>query len=100
VRPARYGFIVHGLWPQNYDGSYPVSCAEAPGPAKPEANLDITPDLALLQHEWEKHGTCTTMSPEDFFAAEHRAFHLLVIPEILQHTDHELQTTRIAWEGF
>jgi hypothetical protein len=31
------------------------------------------------------------MSPEDFFAAEHRAFHLLVIPEILQHTDHELQ---------
>src|SRR6187402_1342997 len=69
------GFIVHGLWPQNDDGSYPAFCGERPGPSKPETNLDITPDLSLLAHEWEKHGTCTSLSADDFFAAEHRAFH-------------------------
>jgi ribonuclease T2 len=83
------GFIVHGLWAQNNDGTYPVFCAERPGPAHPEANLDITPDLSLLDHEWKKHGTCTTMTPEQFFAEEHEAFHALKIPEALQQLDHE-----------
>src|SRR5580692_8584729 len=61
---APQGFVLHGLWPQNYDGSYPVNCSDRPGPKQPELNLDITPDLPLVEHEWSKHGTCTTMSPE------------------------------------
>jgi ribonuclease T2 len=87
---ARPGFVVHGLWPQNYDGSYPVSCSERPGPAHPEVNMDITPDRSLLEHEWSKHGTCTTLSPDAFFAAEHRAFHSLKIPEFFEKLDHEV----------
>jgi ribonuclease T2 len=77
---VHYGFIVHGLWPQNNDGTWPVYCAERPGPADPRVNLDITPDLSLLTHEWAKHGTCTTLSPVDFFANEHHAFHEVHIP--------------------
>src|ERR1700744_1981821 len=57
---AQPGFVVHGLWPQNNDGSYPVFCSERSGPPHPERNFDITPDRSLLQHEWSKHGTCTT----------------------------------------
>ncbi len=85
------GFIVHGLWPQNNDGSYPVSCSERPGPQRPEENLDITPDLSLLKHEWAKHGTCTTLSPTEFFAAEHKAFHMVAIPSAFRHIDQEIQ---------
>jgi ribonuclease T2 len=88
---ARNGFILHGLWAQNNDGSYPVFCAERSGPAHPEANLDITPDLSLLQHEWDKHGTCTTLSPEVFFANEHKAYHSLVVPPVFLHIDREVQ---------
>ncbi len=88
---ARNGFILHGLWAQNYDGTYPVFCSERPGPAHPEANLDITPDLSLLQHEWAKHGTCTTLSPEAFFAQEHKAYNSLKVPDVLLHIDHEIQ---------
>jgi ribonuclease T2 len=87
---ARPGFIVHGLWPQNADGTYPVFCAERPGPAHPEANLDITPDLSLLQHEWDKHGTCTSLSPDAFFALEHKAFKNLAVPKLFNQLDHEL----------
>ena len=68
------GFVVHGLWPQNDDGSYPVFCSQRPGPGHPDPNLDITPDLSLLHHEWTKHGTCTNLSPEAFFCAGTQGF--------------------------
>jgi ribonuclease T2 len=87
------GFIMHGLWPQNNDGSYPVNCSHEAGPAHPEQNLDITPDLALLQHEWEKHGTCSALGPQRFFAAEHQAFHSLNIPPQIADVDREISMT-------
>jgi ribonuclease T2 len=74
------GFVLHGLWAQNDDGTYPVFCAERPGPKHPEKNLDITPDLGLLAHEWAKHGTCTTLKPDAFFHAEHKAYRDFVVP--------------------
>lgn len=87
---ARRGFIVHGLWPQNNDGSYPVFCAEQPGPAHPEENLDITPDLSLLAHEWAKHGTCTLLSAAEFFGLERKAYHSLAIPSEFAGLDREI----------
>jgi ribonuclease T2 len=86
---APRGFVLHGLWPQNYNGSYPVNCAQRSGPPQPENNLDITPDRPLLDHEWSKHGTCTTMSPVEFFSLEHQAFHSVRIPKKLRELKHE-----------
>lgn len=85
----QHGFVVHGLWPQNNDGSYPVFCSGEPGPSRPEANIDLTPDLKLLAHEWDKHGTCSRLGPRRFFAAEREAFHSLTIPSAFDHIDHE-----------
>jgi ribonuclease T2 len=87
---ARPGFILHGLWTQNNDGTYPVFCSEEPAPANLAQNLDITPDLALLQHEWAKHGTCSGVGPRRFFVMEHQAFHSLKIPPQFEHIDHEI----------
>jgi ribonuclease T2 len=86
---APLGFVLHGLWPQNYDGSYPANCGEQPGPAQSEKYLDVTPDVSLLKHEWSKHGTCTTMSPEEFFVLERQAFHSVRIPRKLRELKHE-----------
>lgn len=82
---APHGFVLHGLWPQNFDGSYPGTCATRPGPAHPEQNLDMTPDLSLLNHEWAKHGTCTTLTPDAYFATARRAYTSVKIPEPFQH---------------
>lgn len=90
---AHPGFILHGLWTQNNDGTYPVFCSEERPPANLAQNLDITPDLALLQHEWAKHGTCSGVGASRFFAMEHEAFHSLKIPAPLEHIDHEISLT-------
>jgi ribonuclease T2 len=87
---TRPGFLLHGLWAQNNNGTYPVFCAERAGPKHPERNLDMTPDLTLLGHEWMKHGTCTTLSAEAFFAAERRAYRGFVVPAAIADTDHML----------
>jgi ribonuclease T2 len=96
---ARPGFILHGLWAQNNDGTYPVFCSEEPGPTRPEQNLDITPDLSLLRHEWAKHGTCSGVGPQRFFAMEHQAYHSLTIPSQIEYVDHEISMTPDAILG-
>jgi ribonuclease T2 len=76
-------FVLHGLWPQNNNGSYPEKCSDAAGPANPDAYKDIYPDAGLLQHEWQEHGTCSGLTPDQFFSDARTAFHSVVIPPML-----------------
>jgi ribonuclease T2 len=89
-QPPQRSFVVHGLWPQNNDGSYPVSCSHEQGPANPRENFDITPDMQLLGHEWAKHGTCSAQGPNRFFAMEHSAYASIHIPPAFDHVDREI----------
>lgn len=82
-------FVLHGLWPQNNDGSYPVFCSDEPGPAHPRENLDITPDIALLAHEWAKHGTCSDQGPRRYFQMARNAFTSVHMPLVFDKIDHE-----------
>ncbi|SFF78021.1 ribonuclease T2 [Novosphingobium sp. CF614] len=68
-RYGRFGFILHGLWPESRRGPSPQWCAAAP---VPPANLLLrhlcmTPSPGLLAHEWAKHGSCMTSRPETYF---------------------------------
>lgn len=66
---GRFGFILHGLWPEARRGGPPQWCASAPAPS-PELlrrHLCMTPSPDLLVHEWTKHGTCMTRRPETYF---------------------------------
>jgi ribonuclease T2 len=77
-------FVLHGLWPQNNDGTYPEDCSSAPGPADPSAFSDIYPDSGLLEHEWHTHGTCSGLNAGDFFATARTAVRSVVIPRKFQ----------------
>lgn len=74
------GFVIHGLWPQNNDGSYPRNCPAAPGPTSDALWRGLFPTGALAQHEWESHGTCTGLSVGAYFDLIRRAREQVRIP--------------------
>lgn len=78
-------FVLHGLWPENTDGTYPENCSNAPGPADPKEYSDLYPDIGLLEHEWQTHGTCSGMAADLFFSTAREAFRSVRIPPTLAH---------------
>lgn len=69
-----FGFVVHGLWPEYKSGGYPEHCGSEPGLANASSMLDIMPDLGLIQHEWTTHGTCSGLTPDQYFGLIRKAF--------------------------
>ncbi len=69
-RDNRFGFVVHGLWPNGGGNAHPRYCGPAPAldVATVRANLCMTPSAQLLQNEWAAHGTCGWNAPEPYFA--------------------------------
>jgi ribonuclease T2 len=80
---AHDAFVLHGLWPQNANGQNPQKCSNTPGPTDPSAYKDIYPDPGLLEHEWQTHGTCSGLSPNDFFNTARTAYQSVKIPSTL-----------------
>lgn len=82
--PRRFGFIVHGLWPQNEKG-WPENCdVHRPVPDSVVAAVaDIMPARGLVYHEWSAHGTCSGLEPTDYFALIRRAHAGVNIPATL-----------------
>jgi ribonuclease T2 len=74
------GFVVHGLWPQDTSGDYPQHCSDAPGPTNPQADTDVIPTASLVGHEWETHGTCSGLGPDEYFADIHKVFAAVKLP--------------------
>lgn len=77
---AHPGFVVHGLWPQNTDGTYPENCSNAPGPTDPASFTDVLPTVSLIEHEWTTHGTCSGLAADAYFTTIRRAFQEVHIP--------------------
>jgi len=84
---AHAAFVLHGLWPQNNNGSYPEHCSNAAGPANPAKYKDLCLDAGLLQHEWKTHGTCSGLSADAFFLQARAALHQVTIPAKLAQLD-------------
>jgi ribonuclease T2 len=76
------GFIVHGLWPEDNNGDYPACCSNAPGPTNPSSVADIMPGIPIA-HEWQKHGTCTTLTGDQYLSDIRQAFSQVQIPASL-----------------
>lgn len=68
---GRFGFVLHGLWPEARRGPSPQWCSMTPRPSPDliRRNLCMTPVPWLLEHEWAKHGSCMSKAPEAYFKA-------------------------------
>ncbi len=65
----RFGFVLHGLWPDGAGKDWPQYCraVELLPEATLRANLCATPSVQLLQHEWAKHGSCMDLRADEYF---------------------------------
>jgi len=66
---GRFGFVVHGLWPEGSGAAWPQWCPSPNRLTSQEVarNLCMTPSAALLANEWERHGSCMVRRPESYF---------------------------------
>ncbi len=83
-RNGRFGFVVHGLWPEGRTGAAPQWCAarQSPAPETLRQNLCMTPSPRLMAHEWAKHGSCMTRSPESYFKVTRVLWNSLRLPDL------------------
>lgn len=92
----RFGWVVHGLWPQNERG-YPQDCESAEGSRVPDGlartMMDIMPGMGLIGHEWRKHGTCSGLSMADYFSVVRQAYDKIRIPAQFSAVRQPLQTS-------
>jgi ribonuclease T2 len=80
----RFGFTLHGLWPDGIGKQWPQYCAPTPLLSEDvlRRNLCATPSVQLLQHEYAKHGTCMGISPTQYFARSTALYGRLRYPDM------------------
>jgi ribonuclease T2 len=80
----RFGFTLHGLWPDGEGAQWPQYCRAAPllSVRTIRRNLCATPSAQLLQHEYVKHGTCMGLTPDAYFARSRPLYAALHYPDM------------------
>lgn len=79
-----FGFTLHGLWPDGTGKDWPQYCAATPivSPALVRKTLCSTPSAQLIQHEWAKHGTCTSWDAAQYFDKSTTLYRGLRFPDM------------------
>jgi ribonuclease T2 len=98
--PRRYGFIVHGLWPQ-YEQGWPEHCnvhRSVPDDVV-QGIADLMPARGLVYHEWSAHGTCSGLEPAAFFSLVRRAYASVAIPQELSGPTQAVERSPAAIAG-
>lgn len=82
-RMGRFGFVLHGLWPEAAKGPPPQWCALTPRPTEAElrAQMCRTPVPWLIEHSWAKHGSCMAARPADYFRVAAQAWSRITPPD-------------------
>jgi ribonuclease T2 len=84
-----HGWTLHGLWPQYHRG-WPSFCHTAEAPpsrAMTAAMADIMGSGGLAWHQWKKHGSCSGLSAQAYFALSRKAYGRITRPEIFRKLD-------------
>ncbi|MEO1152514.1 MAG: ribonuclease T2 [Pseudomonadota bacterium] len=83
------GWILHGLWPQ-FDQGWPSYCVTGernPSRGDTAAMADIMGTSGLAWHQWNKHGRCSGLPSDDYYALSREAYGQVVRPEVFRRLD-------------
>lgn len=98
-----FGWVLHGLWPQYESGwpSYCLSSARNPTRSETAEMADIMGSSGSAWHQWNKHGRCTGLSSDDYYALSRLAYSRVNRPEALRNLDRTVTLpARIIEEAF
>lgn len=88
--PAKdFGWVLHGLWPQYHRG-WPSHCAtnqRNPTDIQTAQMSDIMGTSGLAWYQWKKHGRCSGLSVEDYYALARRAYDTVNRPAVFRKLD-------------
>jgi ribonuclease T2 len=89
----KLGFVLHGLWPQ-YQKGYPANCSTEKLPLKVKQQFPgLFPSDKLYNHEWEKHGTCSGKTPQQYLALSKQLKNSVAIPTAYNRPSQPFRTT-------
>lgn len=85
--PAKdFGWVLHGLWPQ-YERGWPQDCFsphQPPSRAMTRDMADIMGTSGLAWYQWNKHGSCSGLSPAEYYDLARAAYDSVVRPEVFR----------------
>jgi ribonuclease T2 len=89
----KLGFVLPGLWPQDTRG-YPSDCSTVKLPQDVQSKFpDLYPNSKLYTHEWEKHGTCSGLTPVEYMTLAKTLKESIVIPTAYRQPVKAFRTT-------
>ncbi|MFW2544539.1 ribonuclease T2 family protein [Primorskyibacter sp. 2E107] len=86
---ADFGWVMHGLWPQNHRGwpSYCRSDARQPSRALTASMADIMGTPGLAWYQWNKHGICSGLDGDAYFALARQAYEGVTRPAVFRQLE-------------
>lgn len=98
-----HGWILHGLWPQ-YENGWPSYCPTVhrnPSRGDTAEMADIMGTSGLAWHQWDKHGRCTGLSSDDYYALSREAYGEVTRPLVFRRLDDTIRLpARVVEEAF
>lgn len=97
------GWILHGLWPQYHQGwpSYCPTSERNPSRGDTAAMADIMGTSGLAWHQWNKHGRCSGLSSDDYYALSREAYGGVVRPDVFRRLDEAVKLpARVVEQAF
>lgn len=88
-------FTMHGLWPQNKEG-WPEFCqSNTPNPSRSDTKnmVSLFGSSGSAWHQWDKHGRCSGLSYQEYYALTQKIFDGFHQPAILNAIEQPLQVT-------
>ena len=88
-----HGWILHGLWPQ-FERGWPSYCntrERNPSRRDTAAMADIMGTGGLAWHQWNKHGRCSGLSSDDYYALSREAYARVSRPEVFRKLDRSVK---------
>lgn len=86
---ADFGWVLHGLWPQ-YENGWPSGCRHSfrnPSRGDTAAQADLFGSAGSAWHQWNKHGSCSGLSPDDYYAFAREAYGRVTRPDVFRRLE-------------